>query len=189
MTSSVAVLEDLISTPKPLVRVQKRFTIKYRIEGSDPQKEMKQISEEINSRLIPYILHANINDLKCIFQKYMPIFGSKLKKLNSSMISIVEHKNDLLKIAQSEYEMYESLKKTLRLGIDPNYAEQLTQFFDNLRDYENILFGIVINRLDNLKESLKKVNIDDLKNNTYGGFLAFVYLRYLGHRTHAINIR
>lgn len=171
MTSAVGILEDLT----PLVRIQDGLPIKYGVEVFDHRKEIERISDEINNKLVPHILYSNISDFDVIFHESIPVFGSELKKITSHIIGNVRDANyDFLRIARSVYDMYESLKKEIHIRVDLNYSEQLIRFFDNLRDYENILFGIIINRLDSLNKSLKEIDLDDLKNNIHGAFLAFV---------------
>jgi hypothetical protein len=149
---------------------------------------LKEIFAEIEQDIVKSIIESNAKDLEVTFNRYLSSFKPKFEKVSKTMIMLEKESqaegNDIelaKRIARLEYQIYEKLKQYIRSQGDlgHNIHNRITEVIDNLSDYENILFGIIINKSDQLHIAITKVDIDDLERNIVSAYQAFYCILYI----------
>ena len=179
----ILLLPPLITT----TTVTKSLTLKYDIEGS--QEGIKNIQDkmtELDNKIIIPILNTDIDNIEAKFNELQPIIASWLNDVITMVVDPqleegkVLTRNDFNKIANLYLDSFKEAKEfvqTSRLGSE--IRKKIIQSIDNLRDYENVLLGIAIERPKELELALKQIDIDDLKRNFLNALLAFFTILYL----------
>jgi hypothetical protein len=183
--SGIAILQELMSVSEPVLKetipVGKEVTFIYKKETKTPKREIEEIVKDISTKIVDPILLSQINDLKVKFFQKLDLFEPKLTELSQQSIRMKGEEGEgeehslLFKIAQSEFVMYELFKTLVltRKDLNADHVTKIVQIIDNIRDYENILLGILIKRPNELKDALKQIDLTDLRKVRSEGFLAF----------------
>lgn len=140
-------------------------------------RTLKGIPKDIEENIIP-ILTSDKN----IGSNFLFILGT-ITLLQSQFVKDVfqkpELQNDrLLEFARSDLQGYQIIKYTISQN---NYLEQdiiknMIEIIDNLSDYDNSIFGILINKPQQLENALEQIDFDDFQKTLSGTILVFVFI-------------
>jgi hypothetical protein len=131
-----------------------------------------EIVNDINTTIIKPIIRSSTDEILLTFQSKLIPFTLKFHNLNTI---ILLSQQDMLKVAELDYTFYSrilELVKQTNVQIGAENTMKLTEIIERMIDYENVLLGILINRPDQLTETLKEINLEDLLTSIAGTMLA-----------------
>jgi hypothetical protein len=143
---------------------------------------------EIEQDIVKSIVESDTKDLEVTFNRYLSSFKPKFEKVSKTIMMLEKESqhegNDIelaKRIARLEYHIYEEIKQYIRTRRDISHdiPIRILEVIDNLSDYENVLFGIIINKPHQLPIAITKVDIDDLERNIVGAYQAFFCIIYI----------
>lgn len=135
---------------------------------------------DTNSKIIDPILASSDNEIVSTFQKNLVPFTLKIASLNT--LILLSQQNNLLRLASLDQTFYAEIIEVVRQSSSPlgvNTSTKIIDAIERLADYENVLLGILINRLEQLVEALKEVDGEDLLRSMYGTVLALACILVL----------
>jgi hypothetical protein len=169
---------------KRTVNVTNELTFSQDIGETNSLREIFAEIEIISKR----ILESNTKDLEKTFKESLPLFKPKFEKVSKTMIMLekeslkkIDEIGFAKKIAQTEYQIYQQVKQYIKARNDlhNNISIKILEIIDNLSEYENILFGIIIKKSSQLQMAISEINVDDLVQNIVGAYQAFYCILYL----------
>ena len=140
-------------------------------------RTLKGIPKDIEENILPIL-----NSDKNIESNFLFILGT-ITLLQSQFVKDVFQKpklqNDrLLEFARLDLQGYQIIKYSI---LQNNYLGQdiiknMIEIIDNLSDYDNTIFGILINKPERLENALEQIDFDDFQKTLSGTILVFVFI-------------
>jgi hypothetical protein len=141
-----------------------------------PVGQVKATYEEIEETIIPIL--KNNKNIRARFDFMAGMLGQVQSHIVHKAFEEWELQKDMLvELAKEDLQGYQNVKHFLSKAPDlsSGLTQRMTQLTDNLVGYINTIFGIAINKPEQLGEAIDQIDIEDFRKNLYGTVLAYVF--------------